>query len=93
MKSARPEQAVSKAVLQAGDLQGAKKGQSRPLTVHAFTWSPTAEVATCSCRQWSMQGQWPGALTRESAKRTHGLHRSNRLASSAKDVREAQDAT
>jgi hypothetical protein len=93
MKSARPEPAVSIAVLQSFDLQGAKKGQSRPLTVHAFEWSERTETARCSCGQWAECGQWPGAVTCESAKRSHDLHRRNLLASSAKDVREAKDAS
>jgi hypothetical protein len=89
MKIAGPKPVLSKAVLQSIDLQGAKKGQSRPLSVHAFEWSERTETARCSCGQWAEWGQWPGTLTRESAKRSHEDHRSNRLAASAKDETEA----
>jgi hypothetical protein len=59
------------------------------------------EVGRGFCRQVLTDARWyrpsgkkrRGELTRDSAKRSHYLHRRNRLASSAKEVREAKDAT
>ena len=64
-------------------IKKAKRG-SRLSETHTFQWNGNGEVAACSCGYWAL---WGSSL--ESAKRSHGCHRSNRLVSSIKGRAEA----
>jgi len=45
---------------------------------HEFRWVETNSggTALCTCRRWELYGTRPNALTKESAQRSHALHRS-----------------
>jgi len=57
---------------------------------HEFRWTETKDGGTgwCTCAYWTL---WGDSL--ESAKQSHGYHRSNLLEPSAKDTMEVEDAT
>jgi hypothetical protein len=58
-------------------------------SLHEFRWTKTKDRGTawCTCGYWTL---WGASL--ESARRSYGYHRSNRLAAPAKDATEGHDA-
>jgi len=58
-------------------------------SLHEFRWTKTNGNGTawCTCGYWTL---WEANL--DSARRSHGYHRSNRLAAPAKDATEGHDA-
>jgi len=58
-------------------------------SLHEFRWTKTNGNGTawCTCGNWTL---WEANL--DSARRSHGYHRRNRLAAPAKDATEGHDA-